>query len=125
MTGSFWDESSARFHVLSNVVVVYIVGLVIEQAISQLITTPLDVIRNRLMTGTDVVNRNSDNSGGTEKLVSKSNYIQSLITLGREEGIPGLFAGATPRVAKAFLSGAIQFATYEETKQSIARMLQQ
>ena len=79
------------------------------------------------MTGTDVVNRTPDKDGGTEPSTSnnKSNYIQSLITLGREEGLRGLFAGATPRVAKAILSGAIQFATYEETKQSIARMLQQ
>lgn len=77
------------------------------------------------MSGTDFVNRNQDKKGGTEQVVSKSNYIQSLITLGREEGLPGLFAGGTPRVAKALLSGAIQFATYEETKQSIARMLQQ
>jgi solute carrier family 25 S-adenosylmethionine transporter 26 len=54
----------------------------------------------------------------------RSNYIERLVKLGKEEGLEGLFAGATPRVAKAFLSGAIQFATYEETKQSIARLLQ-
>ncbi len=75
------------------------------------------------MTGTDSAGR-----GITvldEERIPKDNYVQSLITLGREEGLRGLFAGATPRVAKAFLSGAIQFATYEETKQSIARMLQQ
>jgi len=53
----------------------------------------------------------------------RSNYIETLFKLGKEEGVAGLFAGATPRVAKAFLSGAIQFATYEETKQSMARYL--
>ena len=53
----------------------------------------------------------------------RSNYIETLVKLGKEEGAVGLFAGATPRVAKAFVSGAIQFATYEETKQSIARYL--
>jgi solute carrier family 25 S-adenosylmethionine transporter 26 len=37
--------------------------------------------------------------------------------------LEGLFAGATPRVGKALFAGAIQFATYEETKQSINRFL--
>lgn len=53
----------------------------------------------------------------------KPGYIESLVSLGKEEGFSGLFAGASPRVAKAFLSGAIQFATYEETKQSFTRLL--
>lgn len=75
------------------------------------------------MTGADSAGRFTSTEGDGE--VAKKNYVQSLITLGREEGLRGLFAGATPRVAKAILSGAIQFATYEETKQSIARMLQQ
>jgi solute carrier family 25 S-adenosylmethionine transporter 26 len=52
------------------------------------------------------------------------NYSGALGRLAREEGLKGLFAGATPRVGKAILSGAIQFATYEETKQSISKMLQ-
>ena len=76
------------------------------------------------MSGTD--------SKGQENLTSQSDgkapkagYMESLIRLGREEGLSGLFAGATPRVAKAFLSGAIQFAMYEETKTSISRILQQ
>jgi solute carrier family 25 S-adenosylmethionine transporter 26 len=87
-------------------------------ALAQLVTTPLDVIRNRLMTG------KSQNGVSLTDEEKGKNYFQSLVTLGREEGLNGLFAGASPRVAKAFLSGAIQFATYEETKQSIARLLQ-
>jgi solute carrier family 25 (mitochondrial S-adenosylmethionine transporter), member 26 len=70
------------------------------------------------MSGSGVVRNNG--RGDTDK----STYIETLVKLGKEEGAAGLFAGATPRVAKAFLSGAIQFATYEETKQSIARLLQ-
>jgi solute carrier family 25 S-adenosylmethionine transporter 26 len=87
-------------------------------ALAQLVTTPLDVIRNRLMTGKG---QNGVPLSDEEK---KKNYVQSLLTLAREEGMGGLFAGSSPRVAKAFLSGAIQFATYEETKQSITRLLQ-
>lgn len=100
-----------------------------RQAAAQLVTTPLDVIRNRLMTGENnnksssrTTPTNGEESAGDRAV--KDSYIQTLITLGKEEGLGGLFAGATPRVAKAFLSGAIQFATYEETKQSIARLLQ-
>lgn len=61
----------------------------------------------------------NDNEGE----VPKTSYVERLIRLGKEEGLAGLFAGAAPRVGKAFLSGAIQFATYEETKQSIAGLL--
>jgi len=52
------------------------------------------------------------------------NYLDALTKLAKEEGISGLFAGTAPRVSKAILSGAIQFATYEETKRSISKLLQ-
>jgi solute carrier family 25 S-adenosylmethionine transporter 26 len=87
-------------------------------AAAQFLTTPLDVVRNRLMTG-----RNSDGVLLTEE-EKEVGYVESLTILAREEGLAGLFAGASPRVGKAILSGAIQFATYEETKQKIAGWLQ-
>lgn len=87
-------------------------------AVAQLLTTPLDVVRNRLMTG-----RNSDGVLLTEE-EKDVGYVESLTTLAREEGLPGLFAGASPRVGKAILSGAVQFATYEDTKQKIASWIQ-
>lgn len=87
----------------------------IATSLSQLATTPLDVVRNRLMTGK---NANGSNLSLEEK---KQGYIESLVALGREEGLSGLFAGATPKVGKAILSGAIQFAAYEETKQSMSK----
>lgn len=91
----------------------------VATAVAQLVTTPLDVIRNRLMTGKDI---NGNPLSEDEK---KKSYIESLVTLARDEGVDGFFAGASPRIGKAILSGAIQFATYEETKQSITRLLQQ
>ena len=81
----------------------------VSTAAAQFITTPLDVVRNRIMAGDDEED--------------SSSYADKLTTLARDEGLEGLFAGATPRVGKALLSGAIQFATYEETKQSINRFL--
>ena len=88
-------------------------------AVAQFVTTPLDVVRNRLMAG-------KDNTGNTLSNEQRSKgYIESLIALGEEEGLRGLFAGSVPRASKAILSGAIQFATYEETKQSMSKMLLQ
>jgi solute carrier family 25 (mitochondrial S-adenosylmethionine transporter), member 26 len=65
------------------------------------------VVRNRVM------------AGQQEK---PNHYLESILTLAKVEGYGGLFAGATPRVGKAILSGAIQFATYEETKQKLAEL---
>jgi hypothetical protein len=83
-------------------------------ALSQFMTTPLDVVRNRLMAQTTraEIPKQSD-----------TNYLSTLVGLARTEGLSGLFAGAAPRVGKAMISGAIQFATYEETKQSMMKLL--
>jgi solute carrier family 25 S-adenosylmethionine transporter 26 len=78
-------------------------------AVAQLLTTPLDVVRNRVMTGTS-----SSNDDGT---TSNANYFE-MLQITAAEG--ALWAGAAPRVGKALLSGAIQFATYEETKRQLA-----
>ena len=56
---------------------------------------------------------------------TEMSYVENLKQIAKEEGINGLFAGASPRVGKAILSGAIQFAAYEETKAKIAAMFQQ
>jgi hypothetical protein len=85
----------------------------VSTGVAQLVTTPLDVVRNRVMALSSASNG--------EKL--KDSYLQSLAKLAREEGIAGLFAGSSPRVGKAVLSGAIQFATYEETKQALMKLL--
>jgi len=97
-------------------------------AVAQLITTPLDVVRNRIMAGEEQAVKGGDSESGSEPSLSaapSASYVNKLITLAREEGLEGLFAGATPRIGKALLSGAIQFATYEETKQAINRFLEE
>ena len=87
-------------------------------AVAQFVTTPLDVVRNRIMAQKE----QTTNDEATND--RKKGYLEMLVQLGRKEGLSGLFAGATPRVGKAALSGAIQFATYEETKQQIAKAFQ-
>lgn len=92
-------------------------------AIAQFITTPLDVVRNRAMAKERAaVKVGSEN--GSELVEDPPSYFESLSKIANEEGLKGLFAGVTPRVGKAILSGAIQFATYEETKQAIAKSFQ-
>ena len=88
----------------------------VSTAAAQFITTPLDVVRNRIMA-------DDGDDDETAEGAKEGSYLDRLTTLAREEGLEGLFAGATPRVGKALLSGAIQFATYEETKQSINKFL--
>jgi solute carrier family 25 (mitochondrial S-adenosylmethionine transporter), member 26 len=98
-------------------------------AIAQFVTTPLDVVRNRLMTGKTRVGSSENDNNVDKKEAAKgtiraTKYVHALAALARDEGLAGLFAGAAPRVGKAALSGAVQFATYEETKQKIASMIQ-
>ncbi len=93
-------------------------------AVAQFVTTPLDVVRNRIMadtntpSGTSVSGSSETYQKNDEKSMKKPSYLENFVVLAREEGLEGLFAGATPRIGKAFLSGAIQFATYESVQQS-------
>lgn len=80
----------------------------VATAAAQLVTTPLDVVRNRVMAA-----ETSDSSS----------YGEALMDIYRQEGVGGLLAGATPRVSKALVSGAIQFATYESTKTQVTTWL--
>ena len=109
-------------------------------AVAQWITTPLDVVRNRIMVEQNDIdnddpapglgggdNNNNNNNNYADAPIQpppQRSYVERLVQLARDEGLAGLFAGATPRVGKALLSGAIQFATYEETKMEIAKMFQ-
>lgn len=85
-------------------------------------TTPFDIIRNRRMMEADGTPESDITT--TTTTTTRTSYVGSLVELGQKEGLEGLFKGASPRVAKAFVGGALQFAAYEETKQSIVRLLQ-
>jgi hypothetical protein len=87
----------------------------LSTAMSQFATTPLDVVRNRIMAEVAP----SAAAGGD---VAGPSYVDRLAGIAREEGLGALFAGSWPRVAKALLSGAVQFATYEETKQKMGEL---
>lgn len=99
----------------------------LSTAVAQLITTPLDVVRNRVMAGENPSSGSAEEesqSGGRcpPREAPKLSYLDSFKDIAEAEGLSALFSGASPRVGKAILSGAIQFATYEETKQSLNRL---
>eukprot|EP00285_Hemiselmis_virescens_P012814 CAMPEP_0173400448 /NCGR_PEP_ID=MMETSP1356-20130122/47944_1 /TAXON_ID=77927 ORGANISM="Hemiselmis virescens, Strain PCC157" /NCGR_SAMPLE_ID=MMETSP1356 /ASSEMBLY_ACC=CAM_ASM_000847 /LENGTH=271 /DNA_ID=CAMNT_0014360379 /DNA_START=17 /DNA_END=832 /DNA_ORIENTATION=+ len=71
-----------------------------SSSIAQIFTTPLDLARNRIMAA----------PGGK---LTVPRVISRVLA---EDGPTGLFVGLTPRIARAIVSGAIQFATYEFVK---------
>lgn len=75
------------------------IGGAISASAAQAVATPLDVARVRIMT---------ENSGGV---------IDTIRTIANEEGVGALYSGVVPKVARAVASGAIQFSTYEATKE--------
>ena len=72
--------------------------------------------KNRVM----AEDKKSSNLNNEE--LPNTSYLGTIAEIGRTEGLSGLLAGAVPRVGKALLSGAIQFATYEETKKDLANL---
>jgi hypothetical protein len=88
----------------------------VSTAVSQIVTTPLDVVRNRAM-----LDRSAESGPAAEDRspMFAVRYFKTLVDINREEGPSVLWAGLTPRIGKALLSGAIQFGSYELTKGSL------
>jgi solute carrier family 25 S-adenosylmethionine transporter 26 len=74
-------------------------GGAIAASTAQALATPLDVARVRIIT---------QNSGGV---------VDTIRTIATDEGVAALYSGVAPKVARAVASGAIQFSTYEATKE--------
>ena len=75
------------------------IGGAIAASTAQAIATPLDVARVRIMT--------SDATG----------VVDTIRDIADNEGGGALYAGIAPKVVRALASGAIQFSTYEATKE--------
>ena len=75
------------------------VGGALSAATAQALATPLDVARVRIIT---------DNAGGV---------VDTISSIAADEGVSALYSGVVPKVARALASGAIQFSTYEATKE--------
>jgi hypothetical protein len=75
---------------------------------SQIVTTPLDVARTRIMTATV--------PGSGKEQQQEQSALGALAAIVDKEGIASAFSGLKPRSARALASGAIQFAAYELTQ---------
>lgn len=75
--------------------------------VAQLLSTPLDVVRTRIMT---------QEQGAAGPNPEGASVLQTAQAIVREEGVGKLFSGLAPRLTRAVLSGAIQFGSYELTK---------
>jgi solute carrier family 25 S-adenosylmethionine transporter 26 len=72
------------------------------------VTTPLDVVKTRLMTQTKV-----------EVALRYHGWLDALSRISREEGAAALFSGIKPRVAWISMGGAIFIGSYEEAKRRL------
>jgi solute carrier family 25 S-adenosylmethionine transporter 26 len=73
--------------------------------VAQFLTTPLDVVRTRAMISSD--------DG------PNMNLLQRMQQIAAEEGWQNLFLGIYPRLVRAVMSGAIQFASYELARNAL------
>ena len=83
----------------------------VASCIAQVLTTPLDVIRTRIMTDDSLTI-----DGGANQAKKYSSVKDTLDKIIEEEGIEKLFSGSIPRFVRAFVSGAAQFGSYEFVK---------
>lgn len=70
------------------------------------VTTPLDVVKTRLMTQSAIAPK-------------YHGLVHGLRTIAREEGLPTLMSGVAPRVLWISLGGAIFFGAYEAAKKKL------
>lgn len=86
----------------------------IAGATSGFVTTPLDVLKTRRMTF------QSTDSTGKNKQISLATEVGNIIA---DEGVPGLFKGASMRMMYLTVGGFAFFGVYENAKGFIAKKL--
>ena len=80
--------------------------------VAQVVTTPLDVARTRMMI-------NDKETGKESTAMMSKGIFEYAAYIGETEGVLALFAGLEPRVVRALVSGGIQFFTYEITQNAL------
>jgi len=87
----------------------------IAGATSGFVTTPLDVLKTRRMTF-----QSTSDSQGKNKQVSIAAEVSAIIA---DEGVPGLFKGATMRMMYLTIGGFAFFGVYENAKRFISTLV--
>lgn len=82
--------------------------------VAAVVTHPFDLVKTRLQasSSSSSSSRNSGSSEGSHRKVS-SRTLPALRTIFREEGVPGLFRGITPRMAKVAPACGLMIGSYE------------
>lgn len=105
-TGNAGNNSVAALRPLESMVIGGIAG-----SFTSALTTPLDVIKTRIMA-----------SAGGAADVSLSKVLSTATEIAGAEGMRGLFSGIGPRVLYVGPSVGIFFVVYEATKQHLAQL---
>lgn len=82
-------------------------------ALGSLIATPTDVALIRFQ---------SDNNLPMEKRRNYKNVFDALFKMYKEEGVRGMWTGATPTVFRAMSINSSQLVTYNEAKELLQKM---
>ena len=85
------------------------VGGALASSAAQTISTPFDVARTRVMT-----------APSDEAVAS---FLPTIATVAREEGVGALYAGVVPKIARAVVSGGLQFSVLEGVKDAVDALL--
>ena len=89
--------------------------------ITTLFSTPLDVVKTRVMTDAGAAAVSGDAAGGGgagdgDGAGAGGGLVSTAARIVREEGPGALFAGVAPRLVRAVVSGGVQFGSYEVAK---------
>jgi hypothetical protein len=99
-------------------------GGALSTSAAQALATPLDVARVRIITAERRGAAPARAAGvGGGAVVRAAGVADTVRTIAAEEGVAALYSGVTPKVLRAVLAGAIQFSTYEVTKDWAGRFL--
>eukprot|EP01036_Dinobryon_divergens_P028868 gene28868-37879_t len=126
--GFFGKESGGKVEGLEAAIAGALAGM-----IAQAMTTPLDVARTRIMANQGeylpIPTSLSISSSTTtsppppdSSVLRQANIFAEVVSIYRGEGWAGLFAGLSPRLVRAVVSGAVQFATYEVTQNILSKL---
>jgi solute carrier family 25 (mitochondrial S-adenosylmethionine transporter), member 26 len=82
----------------------------IAGGVAAAVTTPLDVVKTRLMT-------QAGSTGGADRY---KGWVDAFRRIPREEGVGALFRGIRPRVMFISIGGAIFIGSFEEFKRRLS-----
>ena len=97
---------------------VHLVAGGLSELAASFIVVPFEVVKSRLQLGT---NPALCTGGAVTKVTNYNSALGGLYTIGKTEGLKGVYAGYKPSVTSDCLYSAIQFALYEQIQKVVRR----